>query len=330
MPHPGRSITETERKLFRRLPSLQLLVRAAIYWGRETFVMPFMHPPLGKLPERIALRHMRRQVPDTKLREKLEPDYKIGCKRILPSNDYYPALTEPNVELVTDPIRSVRSSSIVTEDGTEREVDTIIFGTGFRVTDMPVADHIRGRSGTRLADVWHKSPQAYLGTSIAGFPNLFMLIGPNTGLGHNSMVFMIESQLNYIMDCLNYLDSHDLEAVEVRESAQAAFNQQVQGDLKDTVWTVGGCSSWYLDHTGRNTTLWPGFTWRFRRQTRRFDASQYITEPSANGSGPQRMKSSKQAATKRQKPLARRVLASAGGLALAGTLAALAADRLRR
>lgn len=278
MPHPGRTITDAERRLYRAVPAVQQLVRAGIYWGREAFALPFLHPPLSGFPERIAKRHMRRQVPDRGLRDKLTPNYMIGCKRILPSNDYYPALTKPNVELVTEAIDHIRPGSVVTEGGAERRVDTIIFGTGFHVTDMPIAYQIRGRGGSLLSDVWQKSPRAYLGTTIAGFPNLFMLIGPNTGLGHSSMVFMIESQLNYVMDCLRVMDSRALASVEVTPQAQAAFNDELQADMKQTVWTVGGCSSWYLDHQGRNTTLWPRFTWPFRRRTRQFDLHNYTTE----------------------------------------------------
>jgi cation diffusion facilitator CzcD-associated flavoprotein CzcO len=281
MPHSDRPVSKAERRLYRRLPAAQLAMRAAIYWARETFVLPFMHPRLSALPERIALRHLERQVHDPELRRKLTPSYRIGCKRILLSDDYYPALTQPNVEVVTDGIGEVRESSIVSEDGTEREVDTIVLGTGFRVVDMPVAERVRGRDGRTLAEVWRGSPQAHAGTTIAGFPNLFMLTGPNTGLGHNSIVFMIESQISYVMDCLRAMERRGIGAVEVRTEAQAAFNEDVQRRLSGAVWSTGGCSSWYLDASGRNSTLWPGTTWRFRRQVRRFDLANYSVIPRA-------------------------------------------------
>jgi cation diffusion facilitator CzcD-associated flavoprotein CzcO len=179
------------------------------------------------------------------------------------------------VEVVTDGVREVRGSAVVTEDGISREVDTIIFGTGFHVTDMPASALLRGRGGLLLADAWRDGQSAHRGTTIAGFPNLFMLVGPNTGLGHTSMVVMIEAQLAYVMDCLRFMQARDVDAVEVRPEVQSAFNDGVQARMRGTVWTAGGCQSWYLDAAGRNTTLWPDFTWRFRRQTRRFDPGEY-------------------------------------------------------
>jgi cation diffusion facilitator CzcD-associated flavoprotein CzcO len=275
MPRPDRPVSAAERRLYRLLPAAQLAMRAGIYWARETFLLGFRHKRLAGLPERLARKHLYDQVADPELRRKLTPDYTIGCKRILISDDYYPALAQPNVEVVTEGIREIRPRSVVTADGTEREVDTIVFGTGFHVTDMAAADRVRGRDGQLLGDVWQGSPQAYVGTTIAGFPNLFMLVGPNTGLGHNSMVFMIESQLNYVMDCLRVMDERDLATVEVRPEVQAAYNAAVQADMRGTVWTSGGCASWYLDANGRNTTLWPGFSWSFRQRTRRFDPGDY-------------------------------------------------------
>jgi cation diffusion facilitator CzcD-associated flavoprotein CzcO len=275
MPHPDRPISDRERRLYRRFPLAQRAMRAAVYWARETFVLPFLHKRLARLPETVARKHIASQVPDRELRRKLTPDYTIGCKRILISNDYYPAVSQRNVELVTDGIREVRERSIVCTDGSEREIDAIVFGTGFRVTDMPAAELIRGRSGRSLAEVWAGSMQAYLGTSIAGFPNLFMIVGPNTGLGHNSMVFMIESQLAYVLDALRTMDARGVASVDVRPEVQDAYNAELQEGLRDTVWSTGGCVSWYLDDTGRNTTLWPGSTWPFRRRTRRFDPAAY-------------------------------------------------------
>jgi cation diffusion facilitator CzcD-associated flavoprotein CzcO len=281
MPHPDRKLSERERKIYRRLPLAQRAMRGAIYWARETFVLPFMHKRLARVPETMARRHLASQVKDPELRRKLTPSYTIGCKRILISNEYYPALSEPNVELETDGIREVRERSIVTADGREIEVDVIVFGTGFHVTDMPAAEYIRGRSGESLAEVWKGSMQAYLGTSIAGFPNLFMIVGPNTGLGHNSMVFMIESQLAYVLDALRTMERSGLASVDVRQDVQDAYNEELQDGLSETVWAAGGCASWYLDASGRNTTLWPGGTWRFRTRTRRFDPACYTVRSGA-------------------------------------------------
>jgi cation diffusion facilitator CzcD-associated flavoprotein CzcO len=232
------------------------------------------NPKLMAVPERISRRHMREQISDPALRAKVTPDYTIGCKRILPSNRWYPALTEPNVELVTDAIAEVRPHAIVTADGTEREVDTIVFGTGFHVADMPIGNWVEGRDGKRLVDVWEGSPRAHMGSMIAGFPNLFLLLGPNTGLGHSSMVYMIESQINHVMDGLRVMRERGAAVAEVTPEAQAAYNAELQAKLETTVWNTG-CQSWYLDETGRNPTVWPDWTWRFRLRTRRFDPAEH-------------------------------------------------------
>jgi len=283
IPRLDHEITRPEHLLLRWIPFSEALVRALLYWSLETRVIGFKRPRLMKIAERVARRHMRRQVPDPSLRAKLTPDYTIGCKRVLISDNYYPSLAQPNVNVVTDGIEEIRSGSIVSADGIEREVDTIILGTGFRVTDPPIAERIRGRDGRTLAEHWDGSIQAYLGTAIAGYPNLFFITGPNTGLGHNSMVFMVESQLNYVIDCLRTMRERNAETVEVRPEAQDAFNDQLQASMKGTVWTAGHCKSWYLDATGRNTTLWPSYSWSFRRRTRRFDPESYVLANGASG-----------------------------------------------
>ena len=271
LPHSGRRVSGAERALFRRVPAAQRAVRAGVYVGRELLVPGFTRRPgLMRVVELGARRHLRAQVRDPVLRARLEPDYTIGCKRILPSNRWYPALCRDNVELVTAPIASVRPGAVVTADGAVREVDALILGTGFRVTDMPVGRWVRGRDGRHLADAWAGSPRAHLGTAVAGFPNLFLLLGPNTGLGHSSMVYMVESQLAHLTDALAVMDARGAAVAEVRPEAQAAFNAEVDRRMEKTVWSTG-CASWYLDATGRNTMLWPDFTWRFRHRTRRFD-----------------------------------------------------------
>jgi cation diffusion facilitator CzcD-associated flavoprotein CzcO len=242
---------------------------------RETAVLGFVkRPRLMRLAEAVARRHMRHQIDDPELLRKVEPDYTIGCKRILPSNRWYRALGKPNVELVTDGISEVREHSIVTADGVEREVDTIIFSTGFHVADMPVGKQVRGRGGRTLDEMWRGSPRAHLGSTVPGFPNLFMLLGPNTGLGHNSMVYMIESQIAYVLDALRTMERSGAATAEVRREAVDSYNGAIDEQLDGTVWNTG-CASWYLDDTGRNATLWPDWTWRFRQRTSRFDADNY-------------------------------------------------------
>jgi cation diffusion facilitator CzcD-associated flavoprotein CzcO len=227
--------------------------------------------------ERIGRSQLRKQVPDAALREKLTPSYSPGCKRLLLSDDYYPALSADNVEVVTARIHEVTPHSIVTADGHEREVDTIIFGTGFRVTNNPLADIIRGKDGRTLASAWRDlgGMQAHLGTTVPGFPNMFMMAGPNTGIGHTSLVVMIEAQIRYVLDCLRLMDERGAVTVEPRLAPFEAYNAEVQRKMQRTIWNTGGCSSWYLDANGRNSTLWPDFTWRFVRMTKRFDVENY-------------------------------------------------------
>ena len=282
MPHTDRPTTRLERRLFHRFPAVQRLVRAGIYASREWLVIGMTRRRgLMKPIEAIGRRHLRDQVKDPELRRKVKPSFALGCKRILMSNDYYPALQQPNVEVVADGIREVTPRGIVSEDGSERELDAIIFGTGFRITDMQIGSRVRGRGGLRLEDTWHGSPQAYLGTAIAGFPNLFMIVGPNTGLGHNSMVYMIESQLQYVIDALRQTSRRGVSAVEVRPEVQRAYNEELQSKMPGTVW-MSGCASWYIDRTGRNTTIWPDFTFKFRQRTREFDIQSYLLdEPAA-------------------------------------------------
>ncbi|MCW6006510.1 NAD(P)/FAD-dependent oxidoreductase [Micromonospora sp. CPCC 205371] len=270
-----RPISRLEQRVFRTVPPAQRLARAAIYWARELQGTGFLYPVVMRFGQGMARRHLRKSIADPALRAKLTPAYTMGCKRVLLSNTYYPTLTRDNVELVTDPITEVRPDAVVTADGTARPVDTIIFGTGFHVTDAPVAQLVRGRDGRTLAETWGGSMRAYLGTTVTGFPNLFILLGPNTGLGHNSVVFMIEAQLNHILKALRHLDRQGIPAIEPTPQAQQAFVSTVDRKMTGTVWLRGGCRSWYLDTTGRNSTIWPGYSWTFHLRTRRFDPAHY-------------------------------------------------------
>lgn len=277
LPRMDRAITPREHRLFRRFPLLQRLMRLRIYWAYEMRVIPFVFRPRGmKLIERVARRYLEAQVPDPELRRRLTPDYTIGCKRILLADDYYSAVQQPNVALITDAVREVRAGSIVDANGVEREVDALILATGFRATEPVARGVVRRRDGRDIWDEWQDGPEAYLGTAVAGFPNLFFLVGPNTGLGHSSMILMIESQVEYVLDALHALREQRLKSVEVRRDVQAAYNRALQGRLRGAVWSGGGCKSWYLDAHGKNVTLWPDFTWRFRKLTRHFTPDDYI------------------------------------------------------
>lgn len=277
MPKPDRAIGARERRRLARFPSLQKAWRGALYGILESRVIGFsISPRLMKFASEIARRHLHKHIQDPALRDKLTPDYVMGCKRVLISNDYYPALTQANVEVISSGIREIRANSIIDANGEERPADAIIFGTGFTPSDPLPRGVIFGRNGVDLLDSWPLGPEAYKGTLTAGFPNLFFLMGPNTGLGHNSMVYMIESQISYVLGALRHLQHNHLPSLDVRPEAQRRFNEGLQDDLGDTVWNAGGCNSWYLHPlSGRNCTVWPGFTWRFRQLTRRFDADAY-------------------------------------------------------
>ncbi|HEX2050928.1 MAG TPA: NAD(P)/FAD-dependent oxidoreductase [Actinomycetota bacterium] len=281
LPHTDRAVTALERRLYRAAPVAQRAVRGAIYGSRELLVPGLTRNPRLLAPLRaLAVAHLRRQVRDPDLRAKLLPRYSPGCKRLLLSNDFYPALCRANVELVTSPVRALSETSVVTAGGGEHAVDAVVLATGFRVTSNPFAERVRGRDGRSLAQAWRDDGlRAYLGTTVDGFPNLFLMTGPNTGIGHTSLLVMIEAQVGYVVECLRTMDERGLGAVEVRRDAVEGFDRAVQHKMTRTVWTTGGCASWYLDATGRNSTLWPDFTWRFCRMTRRFDLAAYHATP---------------------------------------------------
>lgn len=274
-----RPFRRAERWALRSVPGVARLVRAGIYVNREALIIGLAKAPGLMIPLELALRaKMRAAVKDPELRGKVIPDFRLGCKRMLLSNDWYPTLGRDHVELVTEGIREVDSHRIITTDGVARETDVIILATGFHVTDSPMFEIVRGTDGRTLAQTYaDKGRQAYKGATIAGFPNMFFMLGPNTAVGHTSMVYMIESQLNYIVDAIGTMKARGLKAFEVRREVQDAYNDKLQRMLAASVWNTGGCASWYLDAHGNNTTLWPDFTFRFRRQTKRFDLDAYTT-----------------------------------------------------
>lgn len=277
MPRMDRAVSNAERWLHRQLPFTTAARRRALWGVRELQVQAFTKRPdeLG-LVERLAKANIKRGVKDPELRAKLTPSYRIGCKRILLSSAYYPALAQPNVDVVASGLSEIRGNTLVAADGTETEVDAIVFGTGFHVTDMPIAERVVGAGGQTLAESWKDGMASLRGATAAGFPNWMTIIGPNTGLGNSSMILMIEAQLNYLADYLRQLDVLGAgSALDAREPAVEAWNARVQERMKRTVWSTGGCTSWYLDASGRNTTIWPGTTSEFRSATRRVDLFEY-------------------------------------------------------
>jgi cation diffusion facilitator CzcD-associated flavoprotein CzcO len=280
MPRRDRRITAAEKWLYTHVPPTQRIARLGIYAGREATVGGFVkQPALMKAASRLARAHMNKAVKDRALRAKLTPDYVMGCKRVLLSNDYYPALAQPDSEVVASGLASIEGSTAVASDGSRHEVDAIVFATGFHTVDMPIAKQVRGVDGRTLEEVWDGDMRALRGTTVAGFPNLCFVIGPNTGLGHNSMVHIIESQLAYIVDFIKTLEKSGAAALDTDERAQQAWCEDVGRRMGPTVWNTGGCRSWYLNEAGRNPTLWPGSTLRFRRKTRRVDVREYVRVP---------------------------------------------------
>ena len=279
---------ELQKKVLAAVPAALAANRLRQYWFREWNLLAFTGKgKLRAVAQKQALKHLERQVPDPDLRAKLTPDYAIGCKRVLVSNDYLPAVTQPNVELVTSGITQVTPRGVVDADGVEHEVDVIVYGTGFHVMDIPVAHRLTGRDGRTLAEEWAKTgAEAHRGTTVAGFPNLFLLLGPNTALGHSSVVFMIEAQIAYVMRALHALETYGVRALEVRRAAQDAYNAELHAQLDSTVWNQGGCRAWYRDENGKNFTLWPTHTFTFKKQLSRFDAESYVLRAPAKETAP--------------------------------------------
>ncbi|MGW0043794.1 flavin-containing monooxygenase [Rhodococcus sp. NPDC003348] len=260
-----------------RPPRLPRLARTVEYWRGEALVPALAGPPAASARlRRRALRHLHRHVDDPALRRALTPDHRIGCKRILHSDSYFPALTRPGVEVVTEAVERITPEGVVTADGVSRPVDVLVHATGFRVAGSLARLPLAGRDGVTLQQLWHRGGiRTHLGITVAGLPNAFLLSGPNTGLGHNSVVFMIESQVRYVLDAIATVDRAGAVALDVREDAQDAFHRDVQRRLRRAVWSTGGCTSWYLDGQGVNHSLWPGFSWRYRLRTRRVRPEEY-------------------------------------------------------
>ncbi|OBK83028.1 flavin-containing monooxygenase [Mycolicibacter sinensis] len=265
------------KQVFRFVPGARAALRAGMYWGAEGGAYALNRRPwLLKGVELVGRRYIRREISDPRVRRKLTPDYRAGCKRLLGSADYYRAIENPKTELVTESIARITGNGIVAADGTEREVDVIVFATGFHVTDSYRYINLKGRDGEDLVDRWNREGiAAHRGITVAGMPNAFFLLGPNTGLGHTSVVFMIESQIHYVAEAIKTVDAAGAAAIAPRRAAQDAFNAEVQRKLAGSVWNTGGCQSWYLDEHGYNRTIWSGFTWRYWLATRSVRRDEY-------------------------------------------------------
>ncbi|CAF1630112.1 unnamed protein product [Adineta ricciae] len=275
VPRIDRQLTDWEKNILKRFPIIQKLIRAMIYWGSESIALSFVYRwPLRIIDHQLARYNLNREVKDPLLRKKVTPTWDLGCKRTLLTNDWYSTLQKPNVKLVTNRIHEVKAHSIATYDGDEYPVDIIIWSTGFQVQTFPLP--VYGIDGHSLSDEWSNTIQAYRGVTVPSFPNLYILLGPNTGLGHNSVVIMIESQINYIAEALLYMDRYNLRSMEIKRDVHVQFNKEIQSKLKKTVWQSGKCRSWYQDSQGNNTAIWPDFTWLYVLLMNKFDYENYI------------------------------------------------------
>jgi cation diffusion facilitator CzcD-associated flavoprotein CzcO len=283
LPKPDRPIRRWEQVLFRMLPGYMAGLRNYLYWRQEVLGIGYtLKPKYLKLAERVALRYLKEAVPDPAVRARLTPDYRIGCKRVLLTNDYLQTMCRPNVEVVTDGVTEIRERSVVTADGAEREVDGLIFGTGFRTLDFTSPVRFVGPGGAELNEVWKTRPRAYFGVATAGFPNLFFITGPNSRVANNSIVFMIEAQIRYVVECLEHMRDRKIATLQVRPEAQERYNARLVERAKRTVFATG-CKSWYLDEKGESPVLWPGFSSEFWWKSRRVAMADFTA--SSQGSG---------------------------------------------
>ena len=272
---PDRAYKRWELALLRRWPWLQQIDRGLKYVQHEVRALAFIHfPVLMKLFQFSFQRHLAAAIADPERQRQLQPDYPLGCKRILISNNYFPALAQGNVEIVNQAIQSITPHGVVTTDGREHPVDALIYGTGFAATDFLAPMQIKGLDGVELNQAWRDGAEAYKGISVNGFPNLFLLYGPNTNLGHNSILYMLESQFAYVLNCLDALQQQGLRYMDVKPQVQQRFNQHLQQVIRHSIWEQG-CTSWYKNAAGKNTNNWPGFTFTYRQQTRHLELADY-------------------------------------------------------
>jgi len=275
LPKMDQSLPKLAQALFKVLPVTQRLTRYGVYGVFESLNSSMHHPKLVSQIERLAKLNIRLGVKDPELRAKLLPDFTIGCKRVLQSNQWYPALAKPNVEVLRCGVEEVRGNTLIASDGSQHEVDAIIFGTGFEVSNPPIAKQIRNKHGKSMDEVWQGSAKGYLGTVVEGCPNAFVMFGPNIAVSSSALI-IIEAQLAYILDMLKKVQAQQIETVEIRAEVLEQYNDEIQAALKNTVWNTGGCSSYFIDRNGRNSTLWPWTTFEMRARLAQCDLNDYV------------------------------------------------------
>ena len=255
-------------------------LRASIYWALEYRVVGFKYSQkmLNIVGRRAAEKLIKKQIPDPVLQQKVTPDFEFGCKRVILSDTLYPAYCRENVSLFDkgNGIREITEKGIITQDGNEHELDLIVYSTGFDATDGVISYPVVGRAGQTLADTWNDYPRAYLGTCAPGFPNLFVVTGPNTGIGHTSALFLIESQMCYIMNCIKNLEQRNKTVIEVTGDAEEKYTTHIHQAMTRTVWHNGGCNSWYKSKSGKVIAMFPGFSFTYRRWAKNFRPNDHL------------------------------------------------------
>ncbi len=286
LPKPDRYVPRIARFLMQTAPVAHKALRSIEYAIMESLGLGFRHPWILRMVQLIGRAQLRFQVRDPALRRALTPDYTLGCKRLLMSNTYLPALSQPNVQVHASAVAEIRGDTVVGADGTRSEVDAIIFGTGFHILDMPLATKVFDGAGRSLDEHWQGSPRGYLGSTIAGFPNAFILLGPSLGTGYSSAFMILEAQLDYIAKAITHCRLHGWATLEVRREIQEAFNAEVQDALGSTVYNAGGCASYFFDANGRNSFNWPWSTGALRRRLSKFDPHDYNHTSESPGGAP--------------------------------------------
>jgi len=277
LPRPDRSLKMWERAFIHSSSFTRLMFREWMYWKLEARMLAFKgNRALIKIFQARALKYLKKQVPDKELRKKLTPDFMLGCKRVLLTNDYYPALQRDNVFLETDGIVEINENGILTKKGEQINLDLIVFATGFNASENNIPYPVCGRNGMTLEKSWRQGAHAYVGTTVPFFPNYFILVGPNTGIGHTSALHIMESQMNYIMQALNSMRKNHWKSIEIKEEVEKDYNKKIHEKLSKTVWQIGGCKSWYQTRDGKNTTLYPSFSFVFRKDSAKFNSDDHL------------------------------------------------------
>ncbi|MDF2446492.1 MAG: monooxygenase [Moraxellaceae bacterium] len=280
-PRPDYATPNWNKTLFRKLPAAQTALRKALYWTHESMALSVIwNSPLTAVGERLAMAHLKNQVKDAWMRRQLTPNFRLGCKRVLISNEYYPALQAPNCKLITWPIVNISAQGVRTVEGVEHQFDCIVFATGFDVCKSGTPFPVTGTGGRELSQEWSRGAQAYKSINVAGYPNLFLTFGPNSGPGHNSALVYMESQIDYLVQGIRTILGQNLKALDVKPQVQARYNQEIQKRLAKTNWN-SGCKSWYLTEDGYNATMYPGFATQYAKQMETLELDDYLAVPAS-------------------------------------------------